>query len=630
MLNVEPKALWSEIESAERFRDAHLSRVDSMIEQYVGDSYRTDLNGQWSENSFYEFIRLTTGKIIFDNPKFRVNCDLPDEQDDIAQAIRWGLNGWARKSKLRRLLKRVYAAQSFAFSVVQTVIEPQPWADPRVEPMKFWPQCYVLEQNRWFFDPLCTWYGGARFAGHKFVRDKEDLIKEAEEFPDRGWNVDMLKSISSDAGLENFKRGNAGERSSLTRNEIVLYECWVPEINTQDPSMGFHGTIYTIPASPTEDEYIRKPRPFYGARSGPYTLFGVYPVPGDPFPLSPFQATRMQSQELNDVVRGTNKAIREYKRLVLCSAENPDLAMKLKKPDNVVLTIKGFTKDQVEQIELGGVTEQHLKQLEITLARVDRATGVNQTQQGKITGATATELSIQDSANEAGMAYIKQEFADAVVQLAETVGHSLMHDDRITFPLGQEAATKMGMRQPWFQGGPSAGQQFSDGDFEYEIEPYSMERLNEALLQAQYSEMMQMAIEAAAVIPTAPFYDWKKLFDKGGEVMNDPSFGDFYNAQVGQGMQMMNIQQQQMEQQQAQSQMQQDQMGAQQDQGMAQQDMAIAGQQHGAKMATEAVKRHAVLAGVKDKHAITRATVQQKKLQGRSYGAKVGAARSNK
>ena len=89
-----------------------------MIEQYVGNAYRTDLNGQWSENAFYEFIRLTTGRIIFDNPKFRVKTRRLGSQREVAKAIQYGLNRWARDAKLRRLLKRVYVQQCFAYSVV--------------------------------------------------------------------------------------------------------------------------------------------------------------------------------------------------------------------------------------------------------------------------------------------------------------------------------------------------------------------------------------------------------------------------------------------------------------------------------------------------------------------------------
>jgi len=562
MLDVSAKNLYEEVCSAERFRDAHLSRVPSMVENYVGDSYRTDLNGQWSENNYYEFIRLTTGKIIFDNPKTRVKTRRPATQRLVAQAMQYGLNRWVRDVKLRRLLKRVYAAQCFCYSVVQTVIEPQPWMDPRKASMPHWPQCYVIESDRFGFDPLCTWFGAARYSFHKFVRDKEDLLDEAEMHPEMGWNTDAINAIGADSGIENLKRGGSSDRQSLTRKEIVLYDVWVPEMETGDPQMGFHGTIYTIAASPSSDRnggdygYIREPRPYYGPRWGPYTLFGVYPVPGDPYPLAPFVATRPQSQDMNDVARSTNKAINEYKRLVLCSAENPDLAMKLKKPDNLVLTVKGFNKDQVEVIEIGGVTEQHLKQLEIMLARGDRNIGISQTQQGKVTGATATEIAEVGAAASDSLSYIKQEFTDAVVQVLDSAGWALYHDDRIEFPLGEDAAaalvdpmTGQSMVEPWFAGGShldDSGAKYDD--LELEIEPYSMERMNEALMRAQYAEMMELAIASAAVIPTAPFFDWKKLFDKGGEVMNDPTFGEFYNAETANVMQMMTAQQQVMEQ----------------------------------------------------------------------------------
>ena len=569
-----------------------------MIEQYVGDSYRDDLRGNWSENNFFEFIRLTTGRIVFDNPKVTVKTRRPGMQAMIAQAMKYGLNRWVRDKNLRRLLKRVYATQCFSFCPVQTILEAQPWMDPREKAARYSPCCYMLEPDRFYFDPLCSWFGGARFIGHKYVRDVDDLLEEANEYKDRGWDKDAIEAVGEDAGIDEFKRPGNGEREGLTRKEMVIYETWVPEISVQDPEQGFNGTLYTIAASPSGESggvYLRDPRGFYGPRRGPYTLFGVYPVPGDPYPLSPFAGTRLQSQELNDVVRGINKAIREYKRLIICSAENPDLAMKLKKPDNVIVPVKGFAKDQIVEMQVGGITDQHLKQLDISLARVDRATGISETRRGNITNATATEIASVENSGEVSLSYIKQEFADSVVQLLDSVGWGLYHDDRIRFPLGMEAMgggmmnpqTGQPMRDPWFAGGMSssdAGATYDD--LELEIEPYSMERMNESLMRAQYAEMMQLVLAAAPLIPGTPFYDWKRLFEKGGEVMNDSQFADFYSPAVAQGQQQMAMQTQQAEQQAQQQQQQQGQADAQ----MKQQQGALDMQHKQVKMQNEAAK----------------------------------------
>ncbi len=528
-----------------------------MVRQYVGEAYRSDKVGNWSENHQYEFIRLTTGRIIFDNPRVRVKSDRPVMQRMIAEAMRLGLNRWARKKKLRSLLRDLYVMQCFAYSVAQTVTEAQTWMDPRSPHTPHLPSVYMLDSDRFFFDPLCSRYEFARFAGHKYARDKQDILDEAENNPAAGWNVTAVESIGDDAGIEELNRPK--NDADITRKEIVIYEVWVPEISVNSPEQGFNGTIYTIAASggteqgKPEMEYLREPRPFYGPRTGPYTMFGVYPVPKDPYPLSPFAATYAQQRELNEVVIAINKALRDYKRVVLCSAENPDLARKLSKgQDSMVILIKGFAKDQIEVVEQGGITEQHIKQLEMALARLDRNTGIDESQRGNVdSAATATSIAVADGAAKDSIAFIKQEFSDSVVQMLESVSWYLYHDDRTEFPLGEEAMTVLGMLDPFFIGGPAPDDDPTVRweDLELEIEPYSMERMNEALARAQYAEMMELAIAAAPLIPASPFYDWKKLFEKGADILNDPTFAEFYLPEVAQASQMMLEQQTMMEQQ---------------------------------------------------------------------------------
>jgi hypothetical protein len=513
-----------------------------MVEKYCGEAYRDDVTGDWSENHMYEYIRLTTGKVIFDNPRVRVKTRRPGSQKGVAKAIQHVLNRWVKDVALRRLLKRVYVSQSFAYEVVQTASEPQSWMDPRTASKVSWPMPYQLGAERYFFDPLCRWPGAARYSGHKFVRDKEDLIEEAEDQPGKGWNLDAIRQIAEGSGVEQLEDREDTAKENLNRKEIVAYEMWVPEVHTREPDEGFNGTIYTVAvghgvrSNEEHAEFIREPRPFYGPRWGPYTLYGVYPVPNDPFPLSPFAATHAQQRELNDIVTAINKGVREYKRLVLCSAENPDMMKKLKSsPDMYVIPIKGFAKDQMEVVELGGITSQQMTQLTQALDRMDRNTGITETNRGNVgSGSTATEIAVSEQSSQDTISFVKQEFTDSTQQVLATGAWYAYHDDRFVAPLGEDALKDFpSMGEPWFAGG--SHDEASDArfdDLELEIEPYSMERMNEALARAQYREMLELVMAAAPIIPASPFYDWRTLFDKGGEVLNDPSFGEFFDPEL--------------------------------------------------------------------------------------------------
>ncbi len=542
MLDVTASNLWEEVQAAERFRDKHLERVNTLINYYTGSAYSGEPGGDWSENHMFEFIRLNTSKVVFDNPKVRVKTRRPGTQRPIAKAMQHGVNRNVKETELRRLLKRVFVNQCFCFDAVQTVVEPQPWADPRSNDTYHWPMSYSITRDRFFFDPLCMWYGSARYVGHKWVRDKSDILAEAKADPDKGWIPEAVKQLSEDAGVEDLgERSDTNLRGNLRRKEVVGYDIWVPEKDLGDPAGGFNGSIYTISVAAGSLDgkpniaYIRKPRAYYGPRWGPYTLFGVYPVPGDPWPLSPFVAMHRQMSELNDIVTAANTAIRLYKKIVICSSDNPDLIKKVKDtPAHFVIPVKGFKKDQVVEVELGGVTSQHVQQIELALGRMDRNSGIDEVHRGNVgSRSTATEIAVADESAKSSLAFVQQEFTDATTQVLKTRAWFMYHDDRVKFPLGEDAAMDLQMGEPWFQGGMEGSQEeYAFDDLELEIEPYSMERMSEALARAQYKEMIELAVMAAPIIPAAPFYDWKKLFDKGGDANNDPYFGEFYNEEI--------------------------------------------------------------------------------------------------
>jgi len=107
-----------------------------------------------------------------------------------------------------------------------------------------------VSQRRFFVDADASRWEDARFMGHEWKRDREDLLKMAKDNPDGGWNVDAIKGMAEDNDRSEWEEKN--KPGVPFRKEVYVYELWLPEIELKDsPGVGggFHGTIYTLAAN---------------------------------------------------------------------------------------------------------------------------------------------------------------------------------------------------------------------------------------------------------------------------------------------------------------------------------------------------------------------------------------------
>jgi len=184
----------------------------------------------------------------------------------------------------------------------------------------------------------------------------------------------------------------------------------------------------------------------------------------------------------------------------------------------------------VQEFELGGQTEQQANWIATCRQRSDRVLGMDEALRGNVVGkGTATEHSIASESAATRMAYIRQSFTDSVVGILRAVAFYMYHDDKIVFPLGEEAMLDLGMapgEEPWFQGGGHGDSGYSFDDLELEIEPYSMERSSEGLVQKRAMEAHQILLGSLQTMQMFPDYPWKDHFTKIGNAMNMPDLGD--------------------------------------------------------------------------------------------------------
>ena len=555
MLDVSATNLYSEIQAAERYRDAHLEHYRDVINEYVGPAGPNGERGESApDNHVYEYLSLTIPRIIHDNPRVEARTRRPQSQGQSASALEHGLNRWIRDTDVRGTLIRVAYDMLISFGATITTQEPSGRHDPRSDFMPYWPQCYRIPPKRLIIDPMALSFDQARYVGHMWIRDKEDLLDEARD--GNGWDVDAIEHLAADAGTEGYYEQNRG-RDVPTRNEVVCYDLWVPEVELDDSpgsESGFHGTIYTITVGQTGGEsdpdkvgYIREPRPYYGPKTGPYTFFGTYYVPDSAYPLSPIMASLGQADELNAHVRSAARSAAQYKRLILVDSKSKKLMQDVKsQPDNFVVPVEGLDRDRVIPIELGGITNQQVNYIQMARERLDRNSGIHDVMRGNISGtATATEVATADASSSIRIDYLKRQFVRATEQMLYRSGWYLWNDDRVFFPIGGEAAQQMGMGEPYFQGGGEPPSSYDD--IELEVDAYSMERTNEAMQQRRALEALQVVSNVAAAMPQAPYVNWEALLKQVGDSMNMPGMAQLIDKQALVQMQQQAAMQQQAE-----------------------------------------------------------------------------------
>lgn len=543
-----PSKLIDEIKAARSVRDAHLRDHDAMVSRMCQDRGEDDpgSGGKWQpENHEHEYLSLVVPKICFTAPRVRVQCWRPFEGKKTAKALLFALNQWGDMQQVGETGGEVARDMLLNWGVFYTTIDKNPWCyGDDDEDMPRLPTTVRLSQKQFFMDPLCAIFRHARYAGHDYGVEKDELIEQAEAKPELGWDAAMLEELSASDDFE--WEEDSGEEGSVSRERLRISEVWCPGVYEEGqpgPDQGCHGTIYTVcdaQAGRTGDDWIRKPRSYFGPKCGPYGLAGAYTVPDSPWPLGPLAAVKGKVDELNAHASAASKAMAEYKRLVLCDAANPQLPELLKKPDMFVIPVAGFKADEVVTIEIGGLTPQHLTMLETLRERLDRGSSMGDAQRGNAkSGVTATADAIADQSGTVRMAHLKQRFGACMRQVYETAMYYMLTDDRVVFPLGEDfiaehaqdyaaAGIPPGQEDPFFVGGLEAS---NPSDYMVQLEPYSMDFVGEAVMRQQFAEGLQLFLGLVQSMPTMPHVKWRDVLDKLGDVYND-DWGDMVDTDL--------------------------------------------------------------------------------------------------
>jgi hypothetical protein len=223
--------------------------------------------------------------------------------------------------------------------------------------------------------------------------------------------------------------------------------------------------------------------------------------------------------------------------------------------DGGTVGITGFDKAKFQEAEFGGITETGIAQEDHARMAADRGIGINDIQRGSVSGAPlATEILQAAGASNVRTADLSEQFQAGVRRQLTTVAWYMWRFDKVKQPMTQEDVQQLGLPPELMEqiaADPKAAVYWSGAgnrepfdSLELAIEPYSMKRTDEPMMQARAMQAIELATGLAPAIVQNPHIRWKQLLEKLGDSMNWPDFADILDEQVAMEMTALMLQSQ--------------------------------------------------------------------------------------
>jgi hypothetical protein len=552
--------LMREIRAAERARNARISCLDELIDIYAPRAQEDETEEDYNpENVPFEYATVVGPQLLFSNPRARVSTRLRGRPEMVAKLLRETTNRWVKDTDLERVLRPTVTDYLFAYGAVYISRRPRVASLLKAGRMVWWPEVRRLSPRHYFRDPIAETREEIRFEGHDWLISYDDLLEQAEMDPE-GWDLEVIRSLPATVSErdETDRRRFAGDED-VVRSEVRLYTVWWKDENPLDDYMSgdvdddearsprlLNGMIYTV-AAPASGEgsatFVRPPEEFFGPAWGPYSSCDAAYVIDEPYGQSAVMATRGQIQDLNRHAKVASARGARQKRVYLIDSPDEELSAKVQDAvDDELITIRGgdnFDKNSIAPIELGGMDEHNVAYMEMRKANIDRVLGLSDAKRGIVRGdGTATEQAIADKASDIRLDDVKGEYHRFVKRILETVGWYIFSDDE--FEMWLSASDRPQYGEPGgtnvrYQGGATEEDGYFE-DYEFEIEPMSMERSSQGIQQRRAMEAFELVVQMAQLQQAMPQLPWNDLAAMLGDAMNMPNLGDLLpKAGDGQG-----------------------------------------------------------------------------------------------
>jgi hypothetical protein len=514
MLKIDAEFLHRETDAAVRTRNTRLRNLAEMIQRYHGPGYGT---GRDSHVSFgYEFITASLPNLVGSKPRVAVTARGAGQLPEMARAHKHYLDAWMHDNRLAEDL--IWSAWDYALACCATRVTMA--SNPSLPAVLYdgdqaramregevpaEPIAERIMPRRLIIDPLAYRPESARYIGHAWVLDLEDLRERAEravkDEDDESWDLQAIKALQEEANLDELAQRN--EHIGLQRGEIAGYDLWFPEgmpDEDRGPRQGFNGSfVMYVPTATTRGtgagSIIRRERPAWVPKHGPYQITSAYPGDGEsPWGLSPLMAVLHDERRLDTTTKAMNRAAAGYKRLIV--AEGDD-AKKIREALHDSIVELGNIERPPIGLDVGGVTREMQGLAVLMQEQLSRKAGFDTPQSGQVDrDATATAVAVADQRASQREGWQADRFYAHVRGVLERVAWYAHYSPSVTRRLGEDAAAEFGMDEPVFVGGfgDPAGRPFEL--LNLDIEPMSMARIT----QPQRTRSLLQAVEVLGVV----------------------------------------------------------------------------------------------------------------------------------
>ena len=533
MWNPSDKELAQDIREAVSFRDKHVLASKKIVLSYVGQHFRSDLDDRADkdpENFVFAYVSNMLPDLVYSNPTVKVNAARVVGGDVLERAMTSAINTWIVDMDLAEKIRELVVDFLMMQAVALVALEP----DPAFGNDTLRPRCHHLHYSRVFIDPLATKIDEAEYVGHDFYMNLEEL----QEHDAQGrLNPGAMDRLTRNAGPTGER--DAGdpltrpESGTVSRRRVRLRSVWLRD----------SGMIRVFAADDREFE-VYAPEPYYGPETGPYVIAGAYPVPNSPYRLSPLVASFDQIEALSEHGRALERSASRRKTIAVVDGQAAKLAnVVVKSKDGEVHSVAGFSKDQLATIELGGASDSQYYYQANKRTNVQRTVGMSEARMGGASGAaTATENAIADRAGQGRNEDLRNMIAKMTSKILWNAGWfffnstSTMVRVSVRDPNSGMDVPKLFLGGRFPDDGPARGE-----DFGVSIEPYSMQRVNEALLQQRMTEFMNSLVAWAPLMPQMPWIDWPALLRTYAESINVKNADEFVRWQLLQMAPVMRV-----------------------------------------------------------------------------------------
>lgn len=530
MLSLDPDRLAEEITRAEEFRRKHTNQTRAIVQRYVSNYFRMDMTAEATpENSIFAYVAYMLPELWYANPSVRVNAKSPIQDQQIADSMEQGLRAWLSETDFTNQGQQVTRDSMMGYGAMMVGLEPRDFPgdatqtqidpnNPEASAQALRPFAIRIPPDQLVMDPRCESPESARYLGHVYYMDKEQL----EADPDR-WPADLVAKLTEQPRDDNANGAGQNERAvrygdSADRKRVKLVDLWIPE----------HNMLLTLAhQGDGASNLILRQETYVGPPEGPYEVFGFYQIPGDPYPMGPIQPIMEQLEEMWVHQNQTSLEASSYKRIALVEAGNIEAqkAVKESSSGDVVL-VKGLS-NNVMEIELGGSPEGRLNHIMQLRERCDRTIGLSDAQRGRVQGKTATETDIVQGNVDTRTSYMRQRVQRHTTRVLRRVAWYMFFEKSIVMPVNNVDPQTGQVSEGTFLGGIQPGQEGTDWiDFHLDIEPNSMQHSDDQVLQQRAMELLQVAQTVGQMMPMMPQINWRYILNMFGESFNQKDLAD--------------------------------------------------------------------------------------------------------